>query len=109
MQESEAVAKVLASGYMLDAKAFDLIVGLPPGTDVDGLVEKLLEQKASIPGDAKVITESDVIGLMPRQAPENQEAPGLRDEADLVVISDPTPAIAPQQGTKGFEGLFRDR
>ena len=109
MQESEAVAKVLASGYMLDAKAFDLIVGLPPGTDVEGLVEKLLEQKASTQGDAKVITESDVIGLMPRQTPEDREPLALRDEAELVVLSDPTPAIAPQQGTKGFEGLFQDR
>jgi DNA polymerase II small subunit len=109
MQESEAVARVLASGYMLDAKAFDLIVGLPPDTDVDGLVDKLLEQKASTPGDAKVITESDVIGLMPRQTSDDREPLGLRDEADLVVLSDPTQAIAPQQGTKGFERLFQDR
>lgn len=107
MQESGAVAKVLSSGYLLDAKAFDLISGLPDG-DMAGLVEKLLEQKKAH-GDAKVITESDVVSLMPRQMQEGQDVAGVGDAADVEVLSDPTQAIAPLEGMKGFERLFRDR
>ena len=43
MPESKAVARVLASGYMLDAKAFEMISQLPEESDVEGLVEKARE------------------------------------------------------------------
>ena len=108
MQESKAVARVLSSGYMLDAKAFEMINGLPAGVDADGLVEKLLEQKGSAPGGAKVITEGDVLNLIPREAPGQEKAP-LRDSAELEVVLDPTQAIAPAEGAEGFGRLFRDR
>jgi DNA polymerase II small subunit len=108
MQESEAITKVLSSGFMLDVKAFDLISGLPPDADVDEMVEKLLGQKKA-QGDAKVITESDVLKLMPRQTPEAQDLPDVGDLAEVEVLSDPTQAIAPMEGTKGYERLFRDR
>ena len=108
MQESKAVARVLSSGYMLDAKAFEMINGLPAGVDADGLVEKLLEQKGSAPGGAKVITEGDVLNLIPREAPGQEKAP-LRDSAELEVVSDPTQAIAPAEGAEGFGRLFHDR
>ena len=109
MPESKAVARVLSSGYMLDAKAFEMISKLPPGTDVDGLVEKLLEMKAGAPGGAKVITEGDVEKLVPREAPHEQERSPVSDAAELEVISDPTQAIAPAEGAEGFGRLFRDR
>jgi DNA polymerase II small subunit len=109
MQASKAVARVLSSGYMLDAKAFELISGLPPGTDVDGFVERLLEMKSGAPGEAKVITETDVQKLIPREAPPEQERAPTRDAAELEVLSDPTQAIAPAEGAEGFGRLFRDR
>jgi len=107
--DSKAVARVLSSGYMLDAKAFEMINRLPPGTDVDGLVEKLLEAKANASGEAKVITEGDVERLIPREAPQERESAPVRDVAELEVLSDPTQAIAPAEGAEGFRRLFRDR
>jgi DNA polymerase II small subunit len=109
MQESKAIAKVLSSGYMLDAKAFEMICGLPAGTDVDGFVEKLLLLKAGAMGEAKVITEGDVLKLMPQEASENQERVPIGDSAELEVLSDPTQAIAPAEGAEGFGRLFHDR
>jgi DNA polymerase II small subunit len=109
MSESKAVARVLSSGYMLDAKAYEAISKLPPGTDADGLVAKLLEMKAGALGEAKVITEDDVAKLIPRRAPQKQECSPAGEAAELEVISDPTQAIAPAEGAEGFGRLFRDR
>ena len=109
MQESKAVARVLSSGYILDAKAFEIISGLPAGTDVDGLVDRLLEMKRSATGEAKVITESDIEKLFPREAPQEEERAPIHDAAELEVLSDPTQAIAPSEGAEGFGRLFRDR
>ena len=109
MQESKAIARVLSSGYMLDAKAFEMIENLPEGTDVEALVEKLLEQKGSTLGEAKVITESDVARLVPREEPRDDSRSSIRDPAELEVLSDPTQAIAPAEGAEGFGRLFRDR
>ena len=108
MQESKAIARVLSSGYMLDAKAFEMISGLPVDVDLEGLVEKLLEQKAGTTGEAKVITEGDVLKLIPREEPQ-RERPLIHDSVDLEVMSDPTQAIAPAEGAEGFGRLFRDR
>ena len=109
MPESRAIAKVLSSGYMLDAKAFEIISRLPPTTDLDGLVEKLLELKAGSVGEAKVITQGDVEKLVPTEVPEEQDPHPTRDAVDLEVLSDPTQAIAPAEGAEGFGRLFRDR
>jgi len=109
MPEAKAVARVLSSGYMLDAKAFDMISKLPPGTDADDLVEKLLVMKAGATGEAKVITEDDVKKLIPHEAPREQEPSPVSDTVELEVISDPTQAIAPAEGAEGFGRLFRDR
>ena len=109
MQESKAIAKVLSSGYMLDAKAFEVINTLPPGTDLDGLVEKLLQLKAGAVGEAKVITEEDVENLIPREAPDEKEGASVGDSVELEVLSDPTQAIAPAEGAEGYGRLFHDR
>ncbi len=108
MQE-KAIARVLSSGYMLDAKAFEAISGLPPGVDVDGLVEKLLESKAGAVGEAKVITQGDVERLIPHESPEAQERSPVNSSPELEVLSDPTQAIAPAEGAEGYGRLFRDR
>ena len=109
MPEAKAVARVLSSGYMLDTKAFDIISKLPPGTDADDLVEKLLAMKAGTTGEAKVITEDDVKKLIPHEAPQEHERSPVSDTVELEVISDPTQAIAPAEGAEGFGRLFRDR
>jgi DNA polymerase II small subunit len=109
MSESKAIARVLSSGYMLDAKAFEIISQLPDSVDAEGLVEKLLEQKAGTLGEGKVITEGDVTKLIPQDQAAEQETLIVHDPAELEVISDPTQAIAPAQGPEGFGRLFQDR
>lgn len=109
MSESKAIARVLSSGYMLDAKAFEIISQLPDSADAEGLVEKLLEQKAGTLGEGKVITEGDVARLIPQEQSGQQETLVVHDPAELEVISDPTQAIAPAQGPEGFGRLFQDR
>jgi len=109
MQESKAIARVLSSGYMLDAKAFEMINALPAGTDVEAFVEKLLEQKAGSLGEAKVITEGDVAKLLPREATPDERRPPVRETAEVEVLSDPTLSIAPAEGADGYGRLFRDR
>lgn len=109
MQEPKAIARVLSSGYMLDAKAFEIISGLPASADAEGLVERLLEQKAGAVEGGKVITEDDVLKLVPRETPESQERTPVNDVVELEVLSDPTQAIAPAEGAEGFGRLFRDR
>ncbi len=109
MQESKVISRILSSGYMLDARAFDMISKLPPGADLDGFVERLLEVKAGAVGEAKVITEGDVEMLVPREAPPDVERGPAPDLAELEVLSDPTQAIAPAEGADGFGRLFRDR
>ena len=108
MPESKAIVRVLSSGYMLDAKAFEMISSLPPGAD-EGLVEKLLEQKSGLLGEARRITVSDVAKLMPPEPPEVQEKVVSDEPGEVEVLSDPTPAIAPVEGVEGFEKLFHDR
>ena len=108
MPESNVVAKVLSSGYMLDAKAFEIINNLPPGIDADLFIEKLIESKSGMVGETKVITQGDVEKLVPHETSQEERAP-IRDSADLEVVSDPTQAIAPAEGAEGYGRLFRDR
>ena len=108
MPESKAVARVLSSGFMLDAKALEMITSLPPGAD-EGLVERLLEQKSGSLGESKRITVDDVAKLMPKESPPVQEEPRVEEPAEVEVLSDPTPAIAPVEGVEGFGRLFHDR
>jgi DNA polymerase II small subunit len=111
MPESKAIARVLASGYLLDAKAFEMINQIQAEADAEGLVDRLLEQKAGAAGEAKVITESDVVKMMPEVIRRGGEEPGsvFSESADLEVVSDPTMAIAPAEAADGFNKLFRDR
>jgi DNA polymerase II small subunit len=109
MPDSKVVSKVLASGYMLDTKAFEIISQLPADFDVDSLVQKLLERKAGTPGDARVITENDVASLLPQSLHQEEEQVVIGDGPDLEVISDPTMSLAPAEGYAGFGKLFRDR
>ena len=110
MLESKAAARVLASGYMLDAKAFDMIGRLPAEVDADALVDRLLEKKAAAPGEAMMITEDDVASLIPpAPEPEPFQSVRLEEEAEVEVVSDPTQSIAPADTYDGFEKLFLDR
>jgi DNA polymerase II small subunit len=111
MPESKAVARVLASGYLLDAKAFEMISQIQAEVDVERLVDRLLEQKAGAAEKAKVITESDVIKMMPEVTRLGGEEPRsvLSEPTQLEVVSDPTAAIAPAEAAEGFSKLFRDR
>jgi len=112
MPESKAIARVLASGYLLDAKAFNMINEVAAGVDVEGLIDKLLKQKAeTATGESKMITESDVAKLMPEVTPPSGEEHGalFSEPTELEVVSDPTLAIAPAEASDGFNKLFRDR
>jgi hypothetical protein len=93
MADTKAVAKVLASGYMFDAKAFDKISELPPGSDIDAFVERLLEQKLAAGREAKLITESDVTNAFP---------PG--DSSPSSGGRDASPVCCPGNGTSAMGG-----
>jgi DNA polymerase II small subunit len=111
MPESKAIARVLASGYLLDAKAFEIISQIPAEVDKEGLVDRLLEEKVGAVGEARVITESDVVKVMPEASRQGGEEQGalFSESAELEVVSDPTLAIAPAEASDGFNKLFRDR
>ena len=108
---SKVVSRVLASGFMFDAKAFDLISKLPPELDVDILVDKVLEQKKGAPTEEKLITEDDLRRLLPPEvsSAEGRRAPAVEEAVDMEVLSDPTLAIAPIEANEGYNSLFRDR
>ncbi|MDV3292909.1 MAG: DNA-directed DNA polymerase II small subunit [Nitrososphaerales archaeon] len=114
MSQSKAVSKALASGFMFDSKAFDLISKLPPEFDVDGLVDVLLQRKSDVVGgESKRITAEDVVELLPSDVPtmdqEARLAAPLDESVDMEMISDPTMGIAPAEAFEGFARLFRDR
>lgn len=111
MSQSRVVSKALASGFVFDAKAFDLISKLPPGFDVDGLVENVLEQKRNVAADVRMITEDDLQRLLPPETSPDTEMrmPAIDEEVDMEVVSDPTPAIAPVEANEGYSSLFLDR
>ncbi|MBI3860136.1 MAG: DNA-directed DNA polymerase II small subunit [Thaumarchaeota archaeon] len=111
MTEYGAVARVLSSGYLIDAKAFELISKLPPEVDLEGLAERLLRLKEETSGQAKVVTEEDVIKVLPADSVvvQREDPVGSSEPSELEVVSDPTPAIAPAEAYEGFNRLFRDR
>jgi DNA polymerase II small subunit len=110
MTDSRAVAKVLAAGYILDAKAFDLINGLPTEFDADSLADRLLEKKTMTPSEVRIITEEDVLGVLPPgSSAEGKKEKTIVEAANIEILSDPTPAISPVEANEGFSRLFRDR
>jgi len=111
VSESKVVSKVLSSGFMLDAKAFDLISKLPSELDVDGLISRVLEQKKNEVPLERVITEEDLKRLLPPDVVSRggEKAPVLDENVEMEVLSDPTPAIAPVEANEGYNALFRDR
>lgn len=111
MSQSKVVSRVLASGFMLDAKAFDLISKLPPEFDVDGLVDKVMDQKRGMSPQGRLITEEDLRQSLPPDTAGTgrEKAPVVEEEVEMEVLSDPTPAIAPVEANEGYSALFRDR
>ena len=111
MPDSKAVARVLASGYIFDAKAFDMINRLPAELDADTFATRLLELKAAAPSETKMITEEDVVKALPPgfTVDGRKESAPIEEEVELEVVSDPTPAISPVEANEGFNRLFRDR
>ncbi len=104
----------MASGFMFEPKAFDLISKLPPEVDVDGLVELLLQRKGGeAGGEDKRITEEDIRQVIPSEIPVAAEEAWVEAPVDqsveMEMVSDPTPAIAPADAFEGFARLFRDR
>ena len=111
MSESGAVARVLASGFLIDAKAFELIDKLPREVDLDQLAERILALKEAAGQSSRLVTEEDVVKALPNN-PESSvgEPPVVEDEpVDLEVVSDPTQSIAPEEAPEGFNKLFVDR
>ena len=114
MSASRAVSKALASGFIFDAKAFDLISKLPPDFDVDALVDKVLEKKRNaVPAQGRFITKEDLQGLLPLDSSNEVASETLvstaNETVDVQVLSDPTQAIAPIEADEGYSSLFRDR
>ncbi len=111
MLESKAISKALASGFMFEAGAFDLIDHLPPGFDVGGLVDRILEMKTTKAGGPKLITVDDVHRLMPPEpvSAGRTKMASVEEVVEMDVVSDPTLGIAPIEANEGFKALFQDR
>jgi len=112
MPESRAIARVLSSGFLLDAKAFEIIRDIPAGFDVEELVDRLLKEKTKMSGQGtKVITESDVVKLIPEGTHKKHEerVTFSIESTELEVVSDPTLGITPVEASDGFRRLFMDR
>lgn len=115
MSQSKAVAKALTSGFTFEPKAFDLISGLPPEVDVDGLLDALLRRKLAAGDDSRRITEKDVRQVIPSDIPKSEVKAEVEVRqsseqlGEMEVISDPTLGIAPAEAFEGFARLFRDR
>jgi DNA polymerase II small subunit len=109
LELTNAVSKALSEGYQIDGEAFELISGLPPGTDVELLVKNAIRKKT---GNAdKVIRKADVEQVIPQDLLAVQE-PLLRvsgEAGEIEVLSDPTSQIAPAEADIGFKKLFQDR
>jgi DNA polymerase II small subunit len=111
LTDSKAAARVLASGYVFDAKAFEMISELPSELDLESLVDRLLQQKATVQLDGKVVTEDDVAKALPPDfipAGSQRQQP-VDEPVNLEVMSDPTLAISPAEANEGYNRLFRDR
>ncbi|MDV3278333.1 MAG: DNA-directed DNA polymerase II small subunit [Nitrososphaerales archaeon] len=111
MSQVKAISRIMALGFVLDVKAYDLIVGLPQESDVDGLMEKLLEQKGGAKAEVKRITEDDVRRALPAEPSSvgMELPPVLGQEPEMEMMSDPTQSIAPIEALEGYSRLFRDR
>jgi DNA polymerase II small subunit len=101
----------VASGYVFDAKAFDMINDLPPEVDLEIVVDKLLLQKAVTQADGKVVTVGDVLRALPPDFSlvDNREQTTVDEPVSLEVTSDPTLAISPAEANEGYNHLFKDR
>ncbi len=108
VSESKAAARVLASGYMLDAKAYEMINAISVDSDPEEIVQRLLEE-ASVSGGPRIITAQDVARVLPRGRQQAMREEPSAEEAEVDVISDPTQSISPGEGFSGFEKLFHDR
>jgi DNA polymerase II small subunit len=99
------------SGYVFDAKAFDLISELPPEVDLETVVDKLLLEKAVTQADNKVVSVGDVLRALPPDFSlvDNGEQSPVDEPVSLEVTSDPTLAISPAEANEGYNRLFRDR
>ena len=109
LELTNAVSKALSEGYQIDGEAFELISGLPPGTDVELLVKNAIRKKTE--NADKVIRKADVEQVIPQDLLAVQE-PLLRvsgEAGEIEVLSDPTSQIAPAEADIGFKKLFQDR
>jgi DNA polymerase II small subunit len=107
MPVSEAAARVLESGYLLEAKALDLINALPGDVDIQEFVGRLMERKGV---GSKVITTEDVEALIPEPAQRPTIVHhDMLEAGEVEVLSDPTQSLAPAEGAEGFSRLFLDR
>jgi DNA polymerase II small subunit len=100
----------VASGYVFDVKAFDMINELSPDVDLEPVVDRLLRRKA-MKSDGNVVTREDVIDALPPDLVpvDGQRQQPVDEPVRLEVVSDPTTAISPAEANEGFSRLFKDR
>jgi len=110
---SALITDVLVRGYQIDPDAFVLLSGLPFGTDVEEVLEKVIESKASGSGGDRTIRRGDIQVILPSETVEKElsakRASTSVEDSELEIVSDPTAEISPEEAESGFKKLFEDR
>lgn len=107
---SKLVLKALSLGYQIEPRVFDLLASVGDDFEPEDLVQKAI-QKKTLSGGSKVVTEQDVIDLLPADTLGGVAGDSsiANEEPQLDVVFDPTSRIAPLDAKEGFMRLFADR
>ncbi|MEM3383568.1 MAG: DNA-directed DNA polymerase II small subunit [Nitrososphaerales archaeon] len=113
---AKAIKEILTSGYQLHPQAFDFLLEIEEKIDITDLVLKVVQIKLASNDQQNIIMKQDIEKLLP---PEFKEIENKKDvekliisehiEPEFEILKDPTNDIAPIDGLKGFQSLFKSR
>lgn len=112
---AKAIKEILASGYQLHPQAFDFLSEIDDKIDIVDLVEKAVQLKLSSNDQQKILTKQDLEKVLPSDFKEIERTQVTKTifsehiEPDFEIVKDPTHDLAPIDGLKGFQSLFRSR
>ncbi|MEM3437227.1 MAG: DNA-directed DNA polymerase II small subunit [Nitrososphaerales archaeon] len=113
---AKIIKETLSSGYQLHPQAFDFLLEINGKIDIVDLVLKAVQSKISSNDKQNIITKQDLERVLPSDFKETEQIkaetkPIVQEhiEPEFEIVKDPTHYIAPIDGLKGFQSLFRSR